>query len=162
MTAPFMPPEATLPPVHVIDSEYDAIAILALHNEITQPVLARQLMNELERAQVHAAADLPANVVRLNATVEFFDEGSGACRSVQLVMPAQADIAAGKVSIMTPIGAALIGLAAGSEILWPDRHGYPRTLRIISVSPPATAGQPAAPSAIAGKRMSPPAVGRNG
>jgi regulator of nucleoside diphosphate kinase len=136
MTPNPVAPETALPPLHVIDNEYDAIAELALRIEPSQPELSRRLMAELERADVHAADDLPHGVVSLYARVDFVDEGSGARRSVQLVMPADADIAANKVSILTPVGAGLIGMREGREILWPDRDGRPRGLRIVSVSPP--------------------------
>lgn len=129
-------PEPALPPLHVIDSEYDSIADLALRIEPAQPDLSRRLMAELERAQVHAACDLPSGIVSLYSHVDFVDEGSGARRSVQLVLPADADIAAKRISILTPIGAGLIGLSQGGSILWPDRDGHERTLRIVSVSPP--------------------------
>jgi regulator of nucleoside diphosphate kinase len=129
-------PDAPLPAIHVIDREYDLIAELAMRIESSQPDLARRLMAELERAEVHAAGDLPPGVVTLDSRVEFVDEGSGSRRSVQLVMPADADIAEGKVSILTPVGAGLIGMSEGGSILWPDREGHARTLRIVSVAPP--------------------------
>jgi len=53
---------------------------------------------------------------------------------VQLVYPADADIDAGKVSILTPVGAGLIGLRAGQAIAWPDRDGRARTLRVLGVA----------------------------
>lgn len=136
MTAPAIPPDAPLPAIHIIDREYDVIADLALRIETAQPALAARLMTELERAEVHDAAGLPEGVIRLNSHVEFVDEGSGAHRSVQLVMPGDADIAAGRVSILTPVGAGLIGMSQGSEILWPDREGHARLLRIVAVSQP--------------------------
>lgn len=136
-----MPPssalsDAALPVLHVIDTEYDTIADLAMRIASTQADLARHLLTELERAEVHAAADMPANIVTLNAAVEFVDEGSGAQRTIRLVLPADADSAAGKISILTPIGAGLIGLSTGSEILWPDRDGHARKLRIVRVASP--------------------------
>ena len=72
----------------------------------------------------------------MNATVEFVDEASGADRTVELVYPKEADISAGRISILTPIGAGLIGLRAGQSIHWPDRDGKERWLRIISVVQP--------------------------
>lgn len=128
--------DAPLPAIHVIDTEYDAIADLAMRIQPSQPELARRLLSELERAEVHAVQDMPTGVVTLNSRVEFIDEGSGARRIVRLVLPVDADIAAGKVSILTPVGAGLIGLSKGSEILWPDREGHERTLRIVDVAPP--------------------------
>lgn len=121
------------PPLHLIDREYDVIADLAMGIAASQPDLSARLMTELDRAELHAAADLPVGVVTLNAAVEFIDEGSGSRRVVQLVLPADADVAAGKVSILTPIGAGLIGMSQGGAIEWPDREGHPRLLRIVRV-----------------------------
>ena len=60
---------------------------------------------------------------------------------MQLVMPGEANIARGRVSILTPMGAALYGLAAGHSIEWPDLQGEYRPIRIVRVTPPsATSG----------------------
>src|SRR3546814_4104120 len=69
----------------------------------------------------------------MNAEVEFVDEASEATRIVQLVYPRQADIAANRISILTPVGAGLIGLREGQSILWPDREGNERRLTIGKV-----------------------------
>jgi regulator of nucleoside diphosphate kinase len=50
-------------------------------------------------------------------------QASGADRTVELVYPRDADISAGRVSILTPVGAGVIGLRTGQSILWPDRDG---------------------------------------
>ena len=94
---------------------------------------SRQLLDEISRATVHDAASLPPDVVTMHSTVEFIDEASGADRTVELVFPRDADIAAGRVSILTPVGAGLIGLRAGQSILWPDRDGRERKLTIVNV-----------------------------
>ncbi|WP_439816752.1 nucleoside diphosphate kinase regulator [Zavarzinia sp. CC-PAN008] len=127
---------ARRPAIHLIDQEADALSGLALSIEQTAPVLAEQLLGEIDRAVIHAAASLPRNTVSMGATVEYLDEGSGVTRTVQLAWPQEADIDAGRISILTPIGAALIGLAKGATILWPDRSGAERVLRIVSVTPP--------------------------
>jgi regulator of nucleoside diphosphate kinase len=121
------------PPLHLIDCEADAIANLALQLEQRQPDLAALLLAEIDRAEIHVADDLPIHVVAMNSYVTFVDEGSGSRREVQLVYPQNADIEAGRVSILTPIGAGLIGLAKGQSILWPDRDGHTRCLRIEDV-----------------------------
>ncbi len=69
----------------------------------------------------------------MNSRIEFVDEGSGTRRVVQLVYPQNADIAAGRVSILMPVGAGLIRMTAGSSIEWPDRDGRVRAARIVSV-----------------------------
>ena len=94
------------------------------------------LLAELDRAELCEPGELPEQTVVMNARIDFIDDGNGARRTVQLVYPRDADIAAGRISILTPIGAGLIGMTAGSSIRWPDREGHDRLLRIVSVTPP--------------------------
>jgi regulator of nucleoside diphosphate kinase len=68
--------------------------------------------------------------------VTYLDEKARQAREVELVLPADADIAEGRVSILTPMGAALYGLADGHSIDWPDLHGNLRRIRIIRVVAP--------------------------
>ncbi len=127
---------ATRPPLHLIDAEADQLYGLATQIEQRMPAVAQMLLAEIERAQTHPADQLPDGVVTMGSTVEFLDEGSGASRTVTLVFPANADIAAGRVSILTPVGAGLIGLSEGQSILWPDREGHERRLSIVKVTRP--------------------------
>lgn len=124
------------PPIHMIEADADKLSGLALQVEQRVPAVASLLLAEIERAEVHAPGDLPPGVVTMMSTVEFVDEGSGTRRTVQLVYPPDADIAAGRISILTPVGAGLIGLGEGQSILWPDRDGHERRLRIVKVSRP--------------------------
>jgi regulator of nucleoside diphosphate kinase len=134
-----MPVQATLtrPTVVLAQSEASRLSHLAQQMETVAPLAANLLLDEIERAEIRPDEDVPADVVRMGSTVEFLDEAHGARRTVQLVYPADADIAADRVSILTPVGAGLIGLSAGHEILWPDREGRERALRILSVRAPA-------------------------
>ncbi len=124
------------PRIHIGESDYDLIADLALRMERSNPTLAALVLQEIDRAQIHADDKVPANVVRLGSIVEFVDETNGSRRQVVLVTPAEADIEEGRVSIMTSVGAGLIGLAEGQAIDWPAPDGRARTLRISSVRPP--------------------------
>ncbi|OHT19628.1 nucleoside diphosphate kinase regulator [Edaphosphingomonas haloaromaticamans] len=136
MTKTDIPP-STRPPLHIIDSEYDAIAGIAMRAEHSQPELARLLMAELDRAEICDAASLPPDTAAMHSRISFIDEGSGASRTVVLVYPQEADIEAGKISILTHVGAGLIGMRAGSSILWPDRDGRERRLKIVRIERPA-------------------------
>ena len=127
------------PPIHMIDSEADALTDLALGIEKRMPQVSELLMREIGRATVHKERHVPRDVVTMNSEVDFVDEASGAVRSVRLVYPSDADIASGRISILTPIGAGLIGMRAGSAILWPDRDGHERTLTIRAVMQPPRA-----------------------
>lgn len=130
---------AQRPPIQIIDSEAEKLANLALSVEDRLPQLSALLLDEIERADLFPADKIPADVVTMQSIVEFVDEGNGASRTVQLVYPPEADIDAGRISILTPIGAGLIGLRPGQSILWPDREGHQRRLSIKSVKRPQTA-----------------------
>lgn len=127
-------PAAPRPPIHLIDTEADTLANLALGIEERLPQVSDMLLEEVGRATVYAAADIPRDVVTMYSTVSFTDEASGATRAVQLVYPKDADISAGRISILTPIGAGLVGLREGQSILWPDRDGRERRLTIVKVT----------------------------
>ncbi|MDT9600150.1 nucleoside diphosphate kinase regulator [Sphingosinicella rhizophila] len=121
------------PPLQISDTDHDIIARLALGIEGRSPDLSGLLLDEIERASILPARDLPADVVALGSEVEYLDDASGTVRRVRLVMPAEADIEEGRISILTPVGAGLIGMRAGHEIDWPCPDGRPRTLRILKV-----------------------------
>lgn len=124
------------PPIHLLASESDMIGNLALQVEHRQPVVAAMLLAEIDRAEIHSAATLPGNVITLDSEVDFVDERSSRLRTVRLVLPADANIALGQISILTPVGAALYGLAAGQTIDWPDLEGRERKIRILAVRQP--------------------------
>jgi len=94
------------------------------------------LLEEIERAELHDPDTMPIGHAILNSRVTYLDEKSGQAREVELVMPAEANIAKERVSILTPMGAALYGLAEGYSIDWPDLYGNLRRLRIIRVLAP--------------------------
>lgn len=126
------------PPIHMIDEEADALGDLAISVGKRLPHIGQLLLEEVSRAQISSAEALPAGVVTMNAFVEFEDEASDTVRAVQLVFPRDADITNGRISILTPIGAGLIGLSQGQSILWPDRDGNERKLTIVKVDQAAT------------------------
>lgn len=128
--------DADRPIIHMIDTESDEIEALAMVMETRNPKVAELLFEELDRAELHPAADMPPNIVTMNCKVEFVDERSGTQRVVELVYPKDADIEKDRISIFTPMGAGLIGMVAGETITWPDRSGSERILRIVNVTPP--------------------------
>ena len=124
------------PPIHLIDTESDLVGNIALQAEHRIPVVSAMLLAEIERAEIHRADTLPEGVVSLGAEVDFLDEGSDQRRTVRLVLPAAANIAEGRISILTPMGAGLFGLSAGQSIDWPDLEGRERRIRILAVRRP--------------------------
>lgn len=132
------------PPVHLLASESDLVAALALQSERRQPLVAAMLLEEIERAELHDSETMPPGHARLSSHVTFVDEKTAQVRKVQLVLPAEANIATGRISILTP-SAALYGLAEGACIDWPDLDGNERPVRVIRVEQPSASPAAAKP-----------------
>lgn len=130
---------AAMPLIRMIDSEADALTELTLQNQRDSISFHELLLDEIDRAAICDRADIPPDVVTMGSSVTFLDEKSGAQRTVRLVYPAEADIAAGRMSILTPVGAGLIGLSVGQSINWPDRGGIEHRLTIVAVEQPVHA-----------------------
>jgi regulator of nucleoside diphosphate kinase len=97
------------------------------------PDLASGLADELDRADVLPGARDPEDVVCMGSEVTFRDDTSGMIRRVTLVYPDAADIAVRRISVLTPVGTALLGLRAGDSIDWETPTGESRALTIIDV-----------------------------
>ncbi|WP_028241441.1 nucleoside diphosphate kinase regulator [Stutzerimonas azotifigens] len=93
---------------------------------------AEALEQELSRAQVVAAADMPAAVVTMNSRVHCRDEISGKDYHLTLVYPQDAG-REGTVSVLAPVGTALLGLTVGQHIDWPGPGGKQLRLTVLAV-----------------------------
>jgi regulator of nucleoside diphosphate kinase len=91
------------------------------------------LRRELERAIVVSSAAMPPDVATLDSRVRYRDETEGVTRTVSLVYPSQADAAKGKVSVLAPVGTALLGLSEGESIEWAFPDGSLRRLTLEKV-----------------------------
>ena len=133
---------------NIVVSEIDYERLMGLATNVSERLeeIAEELTAELDRAKVVPAKRLPQNVIRMGSTVEF-RSNDGQERRVTLVYPGEADIEQGKISILTPIGTALIGLAPGQSMSWTARDGKQHQLNVLSVSDEAEATEatPAAP-----------------
>lgn len=103
------------------------------------PELADKLLEELGRARIVPDRKVPATVVTVGSRVTYRDETTGKDQSLTLVFPEQADIDRQRVSVMTPVGVALIGLAEGATFHWDTRDNQRRTLTVVRVEPPGAA-----------------------
>lgn len=130
---------ARRPRIHMIDTQADTLTTLALSKEDDLPEVCEMLLDEIGRASLHPAKKFPADAVAMGSIVTFVDAATGAERTVSLVYPGDADISAGRISILTPIGAGLIGMQQGQSIQWPDRDGKKRALSIVKVDQPQLA-----------------------
>jgi regulator of nucleoside diphosphate kinase len=91
------------------------------------------LAEELDRAEVVGSGELPPDVVAMNSRVTVTDLDTGHRHDYQIVFPGHADFSEGKISVLAPIGTALLGYSVGHEIEWAVPAGV-RRLRIDDVA----------------------------
>lgn len=120
------------PMITVRESDYARLNDLAQASLDRNYEVADELLNELERASVVLDDQVASNVVQMGSTVTY-ETDDGQARTVTLVYPADADIEQGKVSILTPIGVALLGLSPGQSIDWRARGGQSHQLKVTAV-----------------------------
>ena len=129
-------PANMLPRIMVSETEEHLLTLLATAELMRPPQdAARTLLAEMERADVVSDGVMPADVIRMDSRVEFEIDG-GKPQQAELVFPRDANIDEKRISVLTPIGAALIGLSTGQMMMWRGRDGRPHKLRVVSVAEP--------------------------
>ena len=102
-----------------------------------------QLESELVRANVVSREEIPEDVVTMNSKVIFENETTRERGEITLVYPGSADIGAGRISVLVPVGTALLGLRVGQSIDWELPGGEKQRYRIVEVPfQPEAAGEP--------------------
>jgi len=120
--------------------ELPHIEALAEGAMLRNPAVANRLLDEISRAKIVRHERMPTDVVTIGSTVTYHDGTTERGRSVTLVYPEHADISCGRISIVTPIGVALIGLSSGSTFFWNTRDNRKRTFKVIEVTQPDAQG----------------------
>ncbi|MBO6948219.1 MAG: nucleoside diphosphate kinase regulator [Rhodospirillales bacterium] len=126
------------PPVCLDAAYVDRLSGLAFSAAKKSPEIGNRLLNEIDRAEVLPTDQMSADVVNIGSTVTFRDEVTCRSQTVTLVLPKDADIGRGFVSVLTPIGVALLGLSESATISWQTLDGEDRRLTIVRVKPPAS------------------------
>lgn len=111
----------------------DLVVSLSDYVRLRELVGDHALAEELERAIVVPVDRIPEDVVTMNSRLIYCDESSGTTREVELVYPSEADPVAGRVSVLAPVGCALLGLRAGQSIDWNLPSGKVHRLRVERV-----------------------------
>lgn len=131
--------------IYVSETDHDRLrALVEQHQAGRDAAAAERLDAELDRAVRVPDDRMPPGVVTMNARVVYEDGRTGKLREVTLVYPTAADLREGRLSVLAPVGAALLGLSAGQDIAWTLPDGREVVLRVVSVQPPAAAGVSAA------------------
>ena len=120
-----------LPPITLSGFDVERLDRLALAAAASFPHTAEFLAREVARASVVPHGFVPSGLVTMGTKVEFRDDSTNQERTVTLVYPDEADLAAGKLSVLSPVGAALIGLSAGQSIEWQTPSGGWRSLTVM-------------------------------
>lgn len=129
------------PPITLSRIDLERIEALLERAPPAEAASLAALRAELDRAEVVEPTAIPAQIVTMNSTVTFEDENDGEKLTLTLVYPSAAG-APGTVSIMAPVGSALLGLTQGQTIDWPTPDGRKRRLRVLEISfQPEAAGQ---------------------
>ncbi len=132
-------------PIYFSRPDHAKLTLLssALAGDRTSATL-QKLRAELERAVVLDPASLPSDLVTLDSTVTFEDVATGEVESYAITLPERADADARRVSVLAPIGLALIGCRAGDVVRW-NTPGGVRELKVTAVTAPVA---PAASAAV--------------
>lgn len=127
-TASGLPPSITV-------SSHDLARLEALLDSPAASALpaAAALSDELTRATVTAPGEMPEGVVKMHSRVECEDATSGEKHVLTLVYPREANVGEHKVSVLAPVGTALLGLSIGQSIDWDAPGGRKLRLRVTAV-----------------------------
>lgn len=123
-----------LPPSIIVSShDMDRLEAMLESPAVSQTPAALALVEELNRATVVAPDQVPAGTVMMHSRVECEDELQNEKHVLTLVYPREADVEQGKVSILAPVGTALLGLSVGQTMDWDAPGGRKLRLRVTAV-----------------------------
>lgn len=138
MTTPH-PVSARLPKIHLDKTLVGRLEALAASVMRRSPDVGERLIDEIARAKLVAPDKMRGDVVTIGSEVTYRDLGMGRQHSVTLVYPEDADIDRGRISVLTPVGVALLGLSPGATIFWTTRDDEKRHLEVLAVKRPGAA-----------------------
>jgi regulator of nucleoside diphosphate kinase len=124
---------SSLPPVIMNSLDVERLERLLELPELAGSPAAAALQKELDRADVLDPANMPADIVTMNSRFTCRTQEDGVERELTLVYPDQADMDAGKVSVLAPVGMALLGLRIGQSIQWPGPDRTMLTLQVMRI-----------------------------
>jgi regulator of nucleoside diphosphate kinase len=134
MNSPALHMAAGRPAIFVVEEDARRLAFLLSgdRGDGHDHTHLRQLRDELERANIVATRDIPPGVITMNSVITVLDVTGDSRREITLVYPHQADPASGRISVLAPLGTALLGYREGDDVEWLMPGGI-RRLRIESV-----------------------------
>lgn len=134
--ASLFPGDAQRPRIALRHADQRALLAIAYGGLLSDTRSAGALLHEVSRADL-MADDGPSITAGLWSRVLFREDRTDLARWVTLVPPQSSDDPVRQVSVLSPLGAALVGLSKGQHIRCPDRHGGEISLKVLDVVPPA-------------------------
>lgn len=122
----------TKPSIILSEQDLRRLETMLEHQSKLTPTM-EHLEDELARAQIVAPKDVPVNVVSMNAKVLVTIAPAIEPTEITLVYPHDFRGDKGQVNILAPVGAAILGLAEGQEIEWPQPDGHTMKVKIEKV-----------------------------
>ncbi|WP_439503722.1 nucleoside diphosphate kinase regulator [Methylophaga sp.] len=130
------------PDIIISELDYSRIDNLLRATQGIATNVKSALLTELERAELVAPEQIPANVVTMNSQVKFSVISTGVTFTLKLVYPKDMDDSGNTISILAPVGSAMLGLKEGDEIDWQDGQGGMLQVRIETIEyQPERAGE---------------------
>lgn len=126
--------DSSSPPIVIDAALYERLHAAAETAAHDAPDVAERLLEEIERAEIVTSDAMPADVVSIGSIVTYRDVETGSTRTIELAWPGDADPRQQRFSVVSPIGAALIGLSIGQTMNWQVHEGERRRLTVLNVS----------------------------
>ncbi|HTU63168.1 MAG TPA: nucleoside diphosphate kinase regulator, partial [Polyangiales bacterium] len=123
-----------LPDITITGIDRERLSHLLQERNVPRVLDVTLLDRELTRASVVPSSAIAPDVVTMNSRVLFALEDQGEPREVTLVYPRDASFKAARVSVLSPLGSALLGLRVGQAIEWPFSDGHRERYRILHVA----------------------------
>ena len=112
------------PAIVITESDFGRLRRLAGHP---------RLASELKKAVVIDSRSVASDIVTMNTRVRYADQNTGDVREVTIVFPDEANASTGSISVLTPVGTALLGSAVGQSIVWPFPDGTRHCLCVLAI-----------------------------
>lgn len=138
MTKVSNPASTRLPKIHLDKTLVGRLEALAASVMRRSPEVGERLIDEIARAKLVAPNKMRDDVVTIGSVVTYRDLDMAREHTVSVVYPENANIEEGLISVLTPVGVALLGLSPGATISWVTRDDETRQLEVLEVRPPST------------------------
>ena len=111
-------------PILITENDYQRLShLLQVRQMAKDPQVVEVLRNELRRAVVVPSEEIPRDVITMNSRIRLKKRKGAAEMEITVVFPQDADIVNRKISVLAPIGTAVLGCKVGDEIKWPAAQG---------------------------------------